>query len=58
MSDSDLSGGYSEASYCFSLTPFTAGDRIDVTIESGNDGLGGQDYDDFEFVSVVGSLLR
>jgi hypothetical protein len=55
MSDTDSSGDYTEASYCFSLAPFTAGERIDVTIASGNGGL--PDYDDFEFVSVVGSLL-
>jgi hypothetical protein len=56
MNDTDAAGGYTDASHCFSLAPFRAGDRVVVTIESGNGGLSVLDYDDFEFLSVVGSL--
>jgi hypothetical protein len=55
MTDTDPNGNYSQASYCFSLAAFAADDRINLTITAGNSGSL-LDYDDFEFVSVIGTL--
>ena len=56
LGDSDADGAYSQLSNCFSLSSFAAGDTIQLQINSGNKR--GSDYDDFEFINVLGLLSK
>lgn len=54
LGDSDPNGGYSNALYAFNTSNFLPGRRTFLSINSG--ACSGSDFDDFEFVQVVGQF--
>jgi hypothetical protein len=55
LTDTDVAGGYSGLGNCFDVSRFLDGTPVQVQINSGT--RNGSDYDDFEFINVVGKLM-